>query len=159
MWRTLNIPVNSHTAYWRLWEQTIRVHLLLVLFCCCCRLNVFVLNGWDQRTRDGWFCQSVVFVLFPVIVDVCYQLTQSRKAVSAYLQREQILYFGFVTVHHNTCWITLQQIIVFLYSQQKNDRKRIKNSNSLSQHLLKVPLGMRHFQCCQFWKLNSYEAI
>ena len=25
--------------------------------------------------------------------------------------------------------------------------------------LLKGPLGMRHFQCCQFWKFNLYEAI
>ena len=27
------------------------------------------------------------------------------------------------------------------------------------QKYLKGPLGMRQFQCCQFWKFNLYEAI
>ena len=36
---------------------------------------------------------------------------------------------------------------------------RIKHKHFTRQDLLKLLLGTRHFQFCQFWKFNLYKAI
>ena len=35
----------------------------------------------------------------------------------------------------------------------------IRRQFTAGKHILKGPLGMRHFQCCQFWKFNLNKAI
>ena len=42
---------------------------------------------------------------------------------------------------------------------EKCDGIVLSNGCLGSNNSLKGPLGMRHFQCCQFWKSNLYEAI
>ena len=59
-----------------------------------------------------------------------------RKKVKDWLKRR-------VQLGHNR---------TLLYELEEEDIASFKN-------YLKGPLGMRHFQCCQFWKFSLYEAI
>ena len=124
------------------------ISVILCSFFLCKKSERSLRALWDRRiSKIGCFLR-LSYQHAELVIEA-----HTRKPVTDYLQT----HVGGVLV--SQCRIKAIQEDTMLGLFNDNNSCILYFHQMALGHVLKGPLGMRHFQCFQFWKFNLYEAL